>query len=54
MKENKKQKKQEKCERVYFNKIEVDGFDIIITVDMQNKKHNICADKTEKCPQTDQ
>ena len=39
MKENKKQKKQEKCERVYFNKIEVDGFDIIITVDMQNKKH---------------
>lgn len=39
MKEHKKQKKQEKCERVYFNKIEVDGFDIIITVDMQNKKH---------------
>lgn len=39
MKEHKKQKKQEKCKRVYFNKIEVDGFDIIITVDMQNKKH---------------
>lgn len=39
MKEHKKQKKQEKCKRVYFNKIEIDGFDIIITVDMQNKKH---------------
>lgn len=39
MKEHKKQEKKEKCERVYFNKIEVDGFDIIITVDMQNKKH---------------
>ena len=43
MKEHKKQKKQEKCERVYFNKIEVDGFDIIITVDMQNKKHVIIS-----------
>lgn len=39
MKEHKKHKKQEKCERVYFNKIKIDGFDIIITVDMQNKKH---------------
>lgn len=38
-KEHKKQEKKEKCERVYFNKIEIDGFDIIITVDMQNKKH---------------
>lgn len=35
----KEHKKQEKCKRVYFNTIEVDGFDIIITVDMQNKKH---------------
>lgn len=35
----KEHKKQEKCKRVYFNKIEIDGFDIIITVDMQNKKH---------------
>lgn len=35
----KEHKKQEKCKRVYFNIIEVDGFDIIITVDMQNKKH---------------
>ena len=39
MKEHKKQEKKEKCKRVYFNTIEVDGFDIIITVDMQNKKH---------------
>lgn len=39
MKEHKKHKKTEKCERVYFNKIEIDGFDIIIAVDMQNKKH---------------
>lgn len=39
MKEHKEHKKQEKSERVYFNKIEIDGFDIIITVDMQNKKH---------------
>lgn len=41
MKEHKKQKKQEQeqCERAYFNKIEVDEFDIIITVDMQDKKH---------------
>lgn len=39
MKEHKKHKKTEKCEIVYFNKIEIDGFDIIITVDMQNKKH---------------
>ena len=39
MKEHKKHKKTEKSERVYFNKIKIDGFDIIITVDMQNKKH---------------
>lgn len=41
MKETKKpkQKQCKRCERVYFNKIEIDGFDIIITVDMQNKKH---------------
>ena len=39
MKEHKKHKKTEKCERVYSNKIEIDGFDIIIAVDMQNKKH---------------
>ena len=39
MKEHKKHKKTEKSERIYFNKIKIDGFDIIITVDMQNKKH---------------
>lgn len=39
MKEQTKKTEQEQCERVYFNKIEIDGFDIIITVDMQNKKH---------------
>lgn len=39
MKEHKKHKKTEKSERVYFNKIKIDEFDIIITVDMQNKKH---------------
>lgn len=39
MKEHKKHKKTEKSERVYFNKIEIDGSNIIITVDMQNKKH---------------